>query len=104
MSQRRKKVVVSVEKKLEAIKRLDKGELIRNVAADYGVGEVTVGDWRRNRFNLEQFAIKSCGLMTSRKTIKHAEFDKVDKALFLWFTQMREKGLPVSGNILHSFL
>lgn len=97
MSQKRKKVVVSVEKKLEAIRRLDKGEIIRNVAADYGVGETTVGDWRRNRSHLEQFATISGDAMTSRKTMKPAEYDKVDKGLFLWFTQMREKKLPVSG-------
>lgn len=97
MSQKRKKVVVSVEKKLEAIRRLDEGEIIRNVAADYGVGETTVGDWRRNRACLERFATISGDAITSRKTMKPAEYDKIDKGLFLWFTQMREKSLPVSG-------
>ncbi|XP_043465305.1 jerky protein homolog-like [Leptopilina heterotoma] len=100
MSQKRKKVMVSVEKKLEAIRRLDKGEIIRKVADDYGVGETTVGDWRRNRSELEQFRIISGNAMTSRKTMKPAEYDKIDKGLFLWFTQQREKGLPVSGTIL----
>src|SRR5436190_2221139 len=33
MSQKRKKVVVSVEKKLAAIRRLDRGEIIRNVGS-----------------------------------------------------------------------
>ncbi|XP_046737740.1 jerky protein homolog-like [Diprion similis] len=102
MPGKRKKVVVSVAKKLEAIRRLDKGEIIRNVAADYGVGETTVGDWRRNRSHLEQCATISGDAMTSRKTIKPAEYNKVDKGLFLWFTQMREKGLPVSGPILQA--
>ncbi|XP_051153380.1 jerky protein homolog-like [Leptopilina boulardi] len=100
MSQKRKKVIVSVEKKLEAIRRLDKEEIIRKVAADYGVGKTTVGDWRRNRSKLEQFGIIFGDAMTSRKTMKPAEYDKIDKNLFLWFTQQREKGLPVSGTIL----
>ncbi|XP_042315488.1 jerky protein homolog-like [Sceloporus undulatus] len=35
---KRKKVVVSMEQKLEAIKRLDNGETLQKVADDYGVG------------------------------------------------------------------
>ncbi|XP_051164990.1 jerky protein homolog-like [Leptopilina boulardi] len=31
--------------------------------------------------------------------MKPAEYDKIDKGLFLWFTQQREKGLPVSGSV-----
>lgn len=31
-----------------AIERLDSGELTEKVAADLGVREVTVGNWRRN--------------------------------------------------------
>ncbi|XP_012221253.2 jerky protein homolog-like [Linepithema humile] len=98
MAQKRKKIVVSVEQKLEAIKRLDSGEIIRKIAAD--LGETTVGDWRRKRADLERFATKSCNAMTNRKTMKTAEYDKIDRALFLWFTQLREKGLPISGPIL----
>lgn len=103
MSQKRKKIVINVEQKLEALRRLDKGEIIRHVAADYGVGEVTVGDWRRNRSNLEQFAITSGNAITTRKSMKSAEFDKIDKALFLWFTQVREKGVPMSGEYFTIF-
>lgn len=44
MATKRKKVVVSMEQKLEAIKRLDKGETMQKVADDFGVGRVTVGD------------------------------------------------------------
>lgn len=49
MSGKRKRVVVSLETKFNAIKRVDNGESIKNVAAELGVGEVTVGDWRRKR-------------------------------------------------------
>lgn len=48
MATKRKKVVVSMEQKLEAIKRLDKGETMQKVADDFGVGRVTVGDWKKN--------------------------------------------------------
>lgn len=45
MLQKRKKVVVSMQKKLEAINRIDYGETLKNIATEYGVGVSTVGDW-----------------------------------------------------------
>ena len=36
-----------MQKKLEAIYRLDKGETLNNIAKDYGVGTSTVGDWKK---------------------------------------------------------
>lgn len=35
--------------KFEAIKRLDRFEMLQKVTLDYGVGHVTVGDWKRQR-------------------------------------------------------
>ena len=44
MSQKRKTVVVSVEQKLQAIQRLDKGEIPRIVAAYCGIKPNTGGN------------------------------------------------------------
>jgi hypothetical protein len=41
----RKKVVLSAEQKLEALKRFDDGEAMQKVASECGVASVTVGDW-----------------------------------------------------------
>jgi transposase len=35
-----------MERKLKALQRLYKGETMQNVAEEYGVGRVTVGDWK----------------------------------------------------------
>ena len=76
MSNKRKKVV-SVQHKLRAVQRLDKGEILRIVAVDYGVEKNTVSDWRRNRANLERFASNARGAMTNRKAMKLVEYDKL---------------------------
>ena len=81
MSNKRKKVV-SVQHKLRAVQRLDKGEILRIVAVDYGVEKNTVSNWRRNHANLERFASNACGAMTNRKAMKLVEYDKIDSALF----------------------
>ena len=78
MSQERKKVVVSVQQILKAMQRLDKGEILRIVAADYEVEKNTVG----NRANLERFARNACGAITNRKAMNLAEYDKINSDLF----------------------
>ena len=82
MSQKRKKVVVSVQHKLKAMRRLDKDETLRIVVAGYDVEKNTVGDCRRNRANLERFASNACGAMTNRRAMNLAEYDIIDSALF----------------------
>ena len=64
---------------------LDKGDILRIVAADYGVEKNTMGDWRRNCANLERFARNTCGAMTNRKAMNFAEYDKIDSALNFLF-------------------
>lgn len=44
MSGKRKRDVISLETKFNAIKRLDNGDSIPKVADDLGVEEVTAGD------------------------------------------------------------
>ena len=74
---------MNVQQKLQTIQRLDKGKILRIVAASYRVEKNTVGDWRRNCDNFERFASNTCGAMTHRKTMKLAEYDKIDSVLFL---------------------
>lgn len=102
MSGKNKRKFVSMITKLNAIKRLDAGETIKSVATDLGVGEVTVGDWRRNRIKIEQFCSQKCNETPGekRKSMRTSDYEKTSKALFLWFTQQRSKGTPISGPIL----
>lgn len=51
-----KRIVVPLEVKLQALNRIEKEETIKKVAADLGVGEITVGDWKRKK-NYEDWRI-----------------------------------------------
>lgn len=46
MNGKGKKKFVSIKEKLEMLKRIDQEETFRKSAAEHGVGEATVGDWR----------------------------------------------------------
>ncbi|XP_066248165.1 jerky protein homolog-like [Euwallacea similis] len=97
---KRKRIVVPVEKKLKAIRRIEAGETIKVVVRDYGVGEVTVGDWKRNRTKIEDRCINQASSSSGRKSMKTGDYEKVNEALFMWFNQQRSKGISLSGPIL----
>lgn len=52
-----KKTVVSVKTKIDAFKLLNKEQSNKSVALYLGVGEVTVGYWKRNRVQIEKFCV-----------------------------------------------
>jgi transposase len=72
MSAKRKCVVITIEQKLEAVRRIKNGEILRNVAADFGVGISTISDWVKSKSKLEEHSSKR----PNRKAIKTAEHEK----------------------------
>ena len=82
--------------------RLDKGESLMKLAVEFGVGKATISDWKKNCVKIEQFSSA-----TSEKTLKqrhHAKVsvnEEIDEAMFLWFTQERQKGVPISLSLIH---
>jgi transposase len=58
MLAKRKRVVITIEQKLEAVRRIKDGEILRNVAADFGVGISTVSDWLKSKSELEEHSSK----------------------------------------------
>lgn len=102
MASKRKRVVVSMEDKLNAIRRVEKGETLQKVADDYNVGRVTVGDWKKNKSEIEKWcsARVTGAALKERKTMRKCDYEKVSEALFIWFTSHRERGVPISGPLL----
>lgn len=97
MSTKRKKVVVSIERKLEALKRLDKGESLKKIANELGVGRVTISDWKKKRNELEKWYSKRASIANQRKTMKKCEYENVGEALYNWYK--KQEG-PIAGPTL----
>lgn len=91
-----------MDKKLDALNRIDKGESLKNIASELGVGTSTVSDWKKNRKEIEEFCFKmiSKDSLEGRGTIKKAKNEELDEALFVWYSLQRERGVPISGPIL----
>lgn len=67
----------------------------------YVVGISNVSEWRKNRQQIERWNSVSPSLNRKTKYVKPSEYDKTDKALYLWFTQHRAPGILLSGPFLH---
>ncbi|GFX53150.1 jerky protein homolog-like [Trichonephila clavipes] len=81
--------------------RLDKDEGVTKLATEFNVGKATICDWRKNRRKLEQYCANSSGeTLENRQTAKQSLYDKVDNALHIWFTQERQRGIPLSRPII----
>ncbi|XP_050503675.1 jerky protein homolog-like [Diabrotica virgifera virgifera] len=102
MTTKRKNVVVTMEKKLEALGRIDKGEYLKTIAASYGVGTFSVSDWKKNRTKIKEFCFKMItkDSLDNRCKVNKAKNETLDDALYVWFCAERECGLPVSGPII----
>uniref|UniRef100_A0A6P7FUR9 Jerky protein-like n=1 Tax=Diabrotica virgifera virgifera TaxID=50390 RepID=A0A6P7FUR9_DIAVI len=102
MATKRKNVVVTMEKRLEALGRIDKGESLKAIVASCGVGTSTVSDWKKNRTKIEEF----CFIMITKDSLdnrckaKKAKNETLNNALYVWFCTKRQRGLPVSGPII----
>lgn len=99
MALKRKRVVLTAEKKLEIIKRRKRGETITLLANEYGVGQQTVRDLVKQQPKLEKF-VSMCETTagpSQRKTMKGAKSEQLENVMVKWFFQQRALGEPMSG-------
>ncbi|KAJ8877374.1 hypothetical protein PR048_021828, partial [Dryococelus australis] len=99
LSSKKKCTVLTVETKLKILARLGKGESGIYLAKIYGVGTSTIRDVKPKRVQVKQFAPKlDCEDGTlRRKTAPSAKNKALEDAMYVWFTQRRSLGEPISG-------
>ena len=102
MASKRKRSVMSLEKKLDIIAEVRQGKSQRAVADRFGVAKSTVGDIWKNKEKIETHVTASANpaLAKRRCIVRDAHFQKLDEACYLWFQQQRAKGAPVSGPLV----
>lgn len=100
---RRTRNVLTIEKKLEIIDKLKKGATATALSNQYGIPRQTISDLKKNADDIQKFASQMesfAGSSKKRKTMRKATNETVDMAVYLWFTQKRAEGIPISGPIL----
>ncbi|XP_027696752.1 jerky protein homolog-like [Vombatus ursinus] len=98
---KRKRVVLTIQEKLEIIEKLEKGGNTRQLSIMYGIGEQTVRDLKKRKAQLLSYASSSgsATLLARRKSMKQSTYKELDRAMLEWFNQQRAEGTPVSGII-----
>ena len=94
--------MLSIQDKLELIKKIGKSALRNQMSLQYGIGECTVRDILKQKDKLMQFVASSDNStsMKKRKSMKSSTFEELDAALLCWVSQVRSEGTPVSGPIV----
>lgn len=94
----------TIEEKSEALKRLRAGESKKKLAQEFGVRASTIRDWEKQESSLLQFGSSNFSEFTinGRKTLQNSAHPQVSESTFLWFLQMRNSGVPISGAIIEA--
>ena len=98
MSTKRKRAVLSIKDKQIITSRLEKGT---NSAQEFGISKQQISDIRKNKDKILKFTDSietSEGLKC--KSLKLADDEHLDKALYAWFIQQRSTGTPISDPLL----
>ncbi|KAG9348076.1 hypothetical protein JZ751_004101 [Albula glossodonta] len=101
-STKRKRVTLSIDKKLEILSKLDKGACLATIAKEYNVGKSTVFDIKKHQDKIKQFAKEATDSRSLKRRciIRKPDDEKFDKAMHLWYSQARASGAQISGAII----
>ena len=91
--------MLSIQQKLELIKKIENGATRKQMTLQYGIGECTVRDILKQKDKLTEFAASSdnSSAMKKRKSMKSTTLEELDATLLRWVIQVRNEGTPVSG-------
>ncbi|XP_057299236.1 tigger transposable element-derived protein 4-like [Hydractinia symbiolongicarpus] len=96
----RKKTVLTIKEKYLALKELEKeGTTKKSIAKKYGVPPNTLSYWVKNKSDIftkyesGQYGVK-------RQKLSSGKYDNIDKAVYKWFVNARERTVPISGQII----
>ena len=98
-STKRKRVTVTIEQKLDILKKLDQVSTMSSIASEFGVGKSTVFDIKNSREKIINFVgeAQDDSSLKSRCIVRRADDDAHDRVIHHWFIQERHKGMPISG-------
>ena len=99
---KRKRKVITLDKKLIIIDQLSKGSSQRQVSALHEFPKSTVVDIWKARDKIKEHLLISDNpsVLKKRCIVKDAQYEELDKACYIWFMQQRSRGAPVSGPLI----
>ncbi|XP_063611756.1 uncharacterized protein LOC134785358 [Penaeus indicus] len=99
---RRKHRSISLQDKVDLLRKLDCGVPVRVVCKTYGIGSSTLYDIKKKREEILQF-IKYCDSerqINARKTMKAGKSTELDRVLVDWYRKCRSEGVKLTCNTI----
>ena len=95
--------MLTLPKKIELVRRMEKGESRSKLMAEFGVGSSTLYDLKKQKVKLLSFDASTDGpsaKILKQKTLKGPKLGELDRGLYLWLQARRSEGKAVSGPAL----
>lgn len=99
---KRKHVTLTIQQKLEIIKRLNKGENRKAISRDFNIASSTIYDIKKKEEHLKEFAARASAAKNTepRFTLKKPKFEILDSASYAWYCEERSAGRAVTGPMI----
>lgn len=92
-----------IDQKLELLDQIGK-KSYTVLCEEYGIGRSTISDIKKMESSLQRYKrkMKDMGVKRPAKVMKLGKDEELETALYLWFKQKREEGIPITGAILQA--
>lgn len=99
---RKKYNTLTISKKVELLRKLEKGSSVMKLCEEYNVGKSTVYDLQKQKKKiLSFFADSDTPLeMDKRKSTRQANNEDMDKVMIAWVRQRRSENIPLTGPMI----
>ena len=97
-SKKRPHKTLTIDEKLEILDQIGK-KSYTPISEKYGIGRATIIDRKKKEVEMRNFKshMLEMGTKWSAKIMKLGKDEEHNKAVFLWFKQKREEGIPIKG-------
>ncbi len=97
-STKRAHKTLTIEEKVKILDQIGK-KSYKVLSEEYGIGISTISDIKKKDTELRDYKRKMAemGFKRPAKTMKMGKDQELEMAVFLWFKQKREEGVPITG-------
>ncbi|XP_046142180.1 jerky protein homolog-like [Osmia bicornis bicornis] len=97
--QKKKRVFLSVEQKMQIAEELQKGITVKALCREYGVSQDVILRIRRDCRLLSSFGTRG-GRVLQHKNRRRSSIEDLEEGLYAWFVQQRAMGNPITDLLL----
>jgi hypothetical protein len=103
MSNKRAHKTLTIEEKIQVLDQLPT-KSYTVICKEFGIGRATITDMKKREPEKRAYKwrMTEMGVGRSAKVMKLGKDEELETALFLWFKQKREEGVPITGPIVQA--